>query len=382
VHIPDGFLDGPTALATAGVSAAAVGYAARRAGQELGERTVPLLGVTAAFVFAAQMINFPVAGGTSGHLMGGVLAAVLMGPWAAGVVMTVVVTLQALGMADGGVTALGANILNMAVIGGMLSYLVFLLLRSLLRAGSGPLGGGVTSPSGGRRTRFLVAVGLAAWFSIVASAAAASLQLAASGTMPLRVGLPAMVGVHTVIGLGEALITTLVVAAVLASRPDLVGTWARRSPANGAIPAGGQRRTRRLVFTGLALALVASVLVSPFASSLPDGLERVALDQGVEEAAAPTWNLSPLPDYSLPWLEGSRVGVALAGLLGTLGLFALVLMGGRLLARGGGVGGSPPRPDIRPASIRWAVTSTVTTATPGTTTEDTIITSSGPFLQP
>lgn len=328
MHIPDGLLDGPTALATAGASAAVVAFAVRRAGREFGERTVPLLGVTAAFIFAAQMVNFPVAGGTSGHLLGGVLAAVLMGPWAAVIVMTVVVALQALAMADGGITALGANVLNMGVVGGVLAYAVFALLKWVAGAG---------------RTRFLGAVALTAWLSIVGSAAAASLELAASGTVPLRVSLPVMTSVHMLIGLGEALITTVVVAAVLASRPDLVRTYrARPGRREGAGAAGagtglvlsGRVRLVSFLGAGLVLALALAVFVAPFASDRPDGLEFVAQEKGFGDSGAqPIWDLSPLAGYQLPGIENPGLATALAGLAGTAGLFTLVLLGGRGLAR-------------------------------------------------
>jgi len=321
MHIPDGFVDAPVALSTVALSVVAVGYSLRRAGRELGERSVPLLGVTAAFVFAAQMLNFPVAGGTSGHFMGAVLAGVLMGPWAAALVLTVVLVVQAVGMADGGITALGANVFNMAVVGGMFGYLVFVLLRKL---GSRSL------------TGYLMAVAVAAWISIVASATAVSLQLAASGTVPLRVGLPAMVSVHMIIGLGEALITTTVVAAVLVSRPDLVRSFTL-SPelargARGTRLFGARGRLWSFVLAALVVSAALALLVSPFASSSPDGLERVAADESFEDAAqAPVWRLPPLPDYQLPGIENEALATGLAGLLGTLVLFAVVLGLGRLL---------------------------------------------------
>ena len=210
MHIPDGFLDTKTIIITAAISAGALGYGIKKVNQKLGERQVPLLGITAAFIFAAQMLNFPVAGGTSGHFLGAVLAAVLLGPWAACLIMAVVLIVQSIGFADGGLTALGANIFNMGVVGGILSYYIFVALKRYLP-----------------RTRggFLSSVALASWLSIVLASAACALELALSGTSPLNVVLPAMVGVHMLIGIGEAIITTAVVSIVLGTRPDLVSTY-------------------------------------------------------------------------------------------------------------------------------------------------------------
>ena len=228
MHIPDGFIDVPTALVTGAVSAGVVALAAKKTAAGLGERTVPLLGVTAAFIFAAQMLNFPVAAGTSGHFLGALLAVALLGPWAATLVLTVVVVVQALVMGDGGLTALGANVLNMAVIGVFVGSGVFYLLKRLLPS----------NPSG-----YFLALALASWASIVLGSAAVALELAVSGTVPLGVALPTMTAVHMVIGLGEALITVVVVAGVLAARPDLVVTYPQAAedregdPATG-LPAG------------------------------------------------------------------------------------------------------------------------------------------------
>lgn len=210
MHIPDGFLDTKTIIITAAISAGALGYGIKKVNQKLGERQVPLLGITAAFIFAAQMLNFPVAGGTSGHFLGAVLAAVLLGPWAACLIMAVVLIVQSIGFADGGLTALGANIFNMGVVGGILSYYIFVALKRYLP-----------------RTRggFLSSVALASWLSIVLASAACALELALSGTSPLNVVLPAMVGVHMLIGIGEAIITTAVLSIVLGTRPDLVSTY-------------------------------------------------------------------------------------------------------------------------------------------------------------
>ncbi len=210
MHIPDGFLDTRTLIYTAAVSAGAVSYGVRKANEKLGEKQVPLLGLTAAFVFAAQMLNFPVAGGTSGHFLGAMLAAILLGPWMACLVMTVVLAIQCLGFADGGLTALGANVFNMGVIGGIICYYIFLVIKKALPK---------------TRVGFLSAVAVVSWFSVVLASAVCAIELAISGTSPMAVVLPAMAGVHMLIGIGEAIITTTVMSLVLSARPDLVATY-------------------------------------------------------------------------------------------------------------------------------------------------------------
>lgn len=196
MHIPDGFLDTRTWVGASAVSTAVVGYALRRTRETLGERQVPTLGVLAAFVFAAQMVNFPIVGGTSGHLIGGVLAAILAGPSAATIIMTTVLSVQALFFQDGGITALGANVLNMGVIAVFAGYGAYRLLSALVPGRAGRL----------------TATFAASWLSVMASALAAALELALSRTVPLTVVLPAVLYWHALIGLGEALITSAVVA--------------------------------------------------------------------------------------------------------------------------------------------------------------------------
>ncbi len=207
LHTPDGFLTVPVALVMWVVAVTALAISVQRTNRTLDERQIPLMGVMAAFIFAAQMVNFPVAGGTSGHLLGGVLAAVLLGPWAGTLVMACVIAVQALVFQDGGLVVLGANIVNMGVIGTMGGYVVY---RSLARI----LGG----ESRGR----IPAAGVAAWLSVVGAAVAISIELAVSGTTAIEVSLPIMMGVHAVIGIGEALITMAALAFIRATRPDLL----------------------------------------------------------------------------------------------------------------------------------------------------------------
>lgn len=206
LHIPDGFVSAPVALVGYALTASAVAFAVRKTNRQLDERAVPLMGVTAAFIFAAQMINFPVAGGTSGHLLGGALAAILLGPWAAIIVMTAVIGLQALLFQDGGLLALGLNVLNMGVITALVGGAVY--------RGSVALGGATWGPAIGGF--------VAAWVSVEAAAVATSLQLWWSGTSAIEVVFPAMVGVHMFIGLGEGLITAAALRFVGSTRPDLL----------------------------------------------------------------------------------------------------------------------------------------------------------------
>ena len=208
MHIPDGFINAPTSLAAGAVAAGGVGVSLRRAAQTLQERQAPLAGLVAAYIFAVQMLNFPVAAGTSGHLLGGVLAAVLVGPWAGCICVAVVLVVQSL-FADGGLTALGLNITNMAVVGVFGGWAVFRLLRRVLPA---------TKPS------VVVSAGIAAGVSVVLAASAFVVEYTIGGTggVPIGTVLAAMVGVHTLIGIGEGIITALTVGVVLGVRPDLV----------------------------------------------------------------------------------------------------------------------------------------------------------------
>ncbi len=204
MHIPDGFVNMPVAAVTALGSAAAVAYGSSKLGKALPPEKAPILGIAGAFVFAAQMVNFPVAGGTSGHLIGAAVVTALLGPWAAVLVMTAVLILQCLVFQDGGLTALGANVFNMALVATFTAYGIRLLAKNAkslsVRYG-------------------LVALG--AWASVLAASVACSLELAISGTTPLGIVLPAMGSVHAVIGVGEALITVGALAVVNAARPDL-----------------------------------------------------------------------------------------------------------------------------------------------------------------
>lgn len=300
LHIPDGFLSVVIALVFWLVTAAFVVIAARRLQADasgLGEHQVPLMGIMAAFVFAAQMLNFPVAGGTSGHFLGGALAAIMLGPWAGILVMTAVIAIQALLFQDGGLLALGANIFNMGILTAFIGY-------GLYRGFAGK----------GRAVR-LAAAGVAAWLSVMAAAFLTSLQLWLSGTSALAVVMPAMLGVHAVIGIGEALITMAALGFIAQIRPDLLGEAAVK-----------ERGGRGWVIGGLVLVALL-LLLAPFASADPDGLERVAEDLGFIERGldAP---YAIIPDYTIPFLGETPLSTILAGAIGAIivGLVAVLLV--------------------------------------------------------
>jgi cobalt/nickel transport system permease protein len=297
LHIPDGFLSVTVSLVCWAIAVVGVAAAIVRSRKSLGQRQVPLMGVLAAFIFAAQMLNFTVAGGTSGHLVGGALAAILLGPWAAILTMTTVVAVQALLFQDGGLLALGANIVNMALVASLVAYGVYRGFQVLSR---------------GRRWGVLVGGFVSAWFSVVISAVATAVMLAFSGTSPIGIALPAMTLVHMLIGVGEGLITAAALGLVVTVRPDLVE--ARRAPARSAAP---------WIVAGLLVALLLT-LVSPLASPYPDGLERVAEDLGFLAAASDA-PYEAVPDYAFPGVSNSSLATIAAGVAGVIVVFGLAI---------------------------------------------------------
>ncbi|MCJ7808090.1 MAG: energy-coupling factor ABC transporter permease [Dehalococcoidia bacterium] len=207
MHIPDGFLNIATVATTYAVSTGGIGYALRQARKKLADKHVPLMGIMAAFIFAAQMLNFPIIGGTSGHLIGAALAAILLGPWAAVLIMTCVLIAQSLIFQDGGLLALGANILNMGIIASISGYYLYRLITGIMG----------TTRQGIRFGSFI-----AAWGSVVFASIACAIELWVSGIVPIHVVLPAMAGWHSIIGIGEGLITVAVLSLVMATRADLL----------------------------------------------------------------------------------------------------------------------------------------------------------------
>lgn len=287
MHIPDGFISVPVAAATGVISVAALGIALGRSQEAFGNRRAPILGLTTAFIFAAQMINFPVAGGTSGHLLGGTLAAIVLGsPWAATLAMSTVFLIQAILFADGGITALGANIFNMGLVGIWVGWLLYQPLQRLL---------------GGSKGRLPLAAGIAATISVVAASITCALELAISGTIPLNIGLPAMAGVHILIGIGEGLITGGVLSYLVKVRPDLLP--------------GEQPQLQKWLVPVVSILLIAGVL-SLFASTWPDGLDSVAEKYGFKNKETTVVKIpTPLAEYKVKGLD-DKVGTSIAGLLG------------------------------------------------------------------
>ncbi|MFI0218718.1 energy-coupling factor ABC transporter permease [Streptomyces lydicus] len=336
MHVPDGFINAPVSVATGALAAAAVAVSLRGARRELAgtgqgggagaERTAPLAGLVAAFIFAVQMLNFPVAAGTSGHLLGGALAAILVGPYTGVLCVSVVLLMQGVLFADGGLTALGVNITDMAIVTTVVAYGLFRVLVKVLPRS---------------RRSITVASFVSALVSVPAAAVAFTALYALGGTadVPLGKVFTAMVGVHVLIGIGEAAITALTVGAVIAVRPDLVhgarGLTAplelRTSPlaAADAAPAAAatpvpapaatapRRSVRRVWLAGLAAALVCAGGISYYASASPDGLEKVAHDQGIDAKARDhAAKDSPLADYSVKDITDPRLSGGLAGVIG------------------------------------------------------------------
>ncbi|MEU6288869.1 energy-coupling factor ABC transporter permease [Streptomyces sp. NPDC046988] len=324
MHVPDGFINAPTSAVTGVVAAGAIAVSLRGARRELDERTAPLAGLVAAFIFAVQMLNFPVAAGTSGHLLGGALAAILVGPFTGVLCVSVVLLMQGILFADGGLTALGVNITDMAIVTTVVAYALFRGLVKVLP-----------------RTRRSVTVAsfVAALVSVPAAAVAFTLLYWIGGTTDIAIGkvATAMVGVHVLIGIGEAAITALTVGAVIAVRPDLVygarGLQQRLklrvngelvdapdTPGAGPAPApapAAARSHRKLWITGLVTSLVLAGFVSFYASANPDGLEKVAADKGIDEKAEEHANAdSPLADYGVEDIANARVSGGLAGVIG------------------------------------------------------------------
>jgi cobalt/nickel transport system permease protein len=295
MHIPDGFLSVWVSILCWILSILAIGYALRRLGKDLDERQVPMMGVVAAAIFAGQMLNFAVAGGTSGHLMGAALATILLGPWPAVIVMTCVVGVQALIFQDGGLLALGANIFNMGVVGVFVSYTVYRLIYRL---------------AGGKSWGIFVGGFLAAWMSIEVAALAVALQLAASGTSPANIAVPTMAGIHAIIGIGEGLITVGALAFIAAVRPDLV-----RKGESGVV------HGKLVWIVGLVIALVLAI-ASPLASSHPDGLEWVAKQKGfLDTAQGSVYKI--IPEYVLPGISNRNLATIVAGIVGIVIVFGV-----------------------------------------------------------
>ena len=300
LHIPDGFLNIVVSLIFWAATILMVSLAISKTNTTLGEKQIPLMGVMAAFIFAAQMLNFPVAGGTSGHFLGGALAAIVLGPWAGILVMTAVVMVQGLLFQDGGLLVMGANIFNMGILTAVIGFGLYRLVIGR-----------------GKTTR-LAAAGVGAWIATMAAALLTALQLWLSGTSRLEIVIPAMLGVHTLIGIGEAVITVTALAFIERTRPDLLTS--KKSAASGG---------RGWIVAGIIVSLVA-ILISPMASGNPDGLEHVASDLGFLETgqSAP---FEILPGYTLPFLGETDISTIVAGMVGAAVVLGLLILLGRSL---------------------------------------------------
>jgi len=302
LHIPDGFLTLIVSLIFWAITLVMVGLAVSKTNKSLGEKQIPLMGVMAAFIFAAQMLNFPIAGGTSGHFLGGALAAIVLGPWAGILVMTAVVGVQALLFQDGGLLVMGANIFNMGILTAVIGFGLYRLVVHQKRG-----------------LRLAVAGG-GAWIATMAAALVTSLQLWLSGTTRLEIVLPAMLGVHALIGIGEGLITVAALTYIEQTRPDLMSAEKTSHEGGWGWVLGG------------VLITLAAVLISPLASGNPDGLERVAENLGFLGIGqdAP---YQILPDYTIPFLGETALSTILAGVVGAVILMGLLILVGRNLQR-------------------------------------------------
>lgn len=300
LHIPDGFLSVAISVVCWVVTLITLYFAVQKAQNKFDERLVPLAGIMAAFIFAAQMLNFPVAGGTSGHFIGAALATIVLGPWLGILVMAAVIILQALLFQDGGLVVMGANVLVMGVVPAFVGYG---LTRSFLNR-----------PKGQR----LAVIAVASWLSIMAAAFITALLLWLSGTSALGVVVPAMLGIHALVGIGEALITAAAYAFIVQTRPELV----ERGKTSGG---------RNWVVGGVLIALFV-VFFAPLASGSPDGLEWVAGENGFLQTAqdAP---FEILPDYTVPFLGDGAFSTIAAGIIGALVVFAIAFVVVRTLRR-------------------------------------------------
>jgi cobalt/nickel transport system permease protein len=306
IHIPDGFLTPLVAVVGWALAAAVIVVALRQTRRQLDDRMVPLMGVLAAFLFAAQAITFPVAAGTSGHLIGAALAAIVVGPWAATLILASVVAVQGLVFQDGGLLAMGWNIVNMGVIAAFAGSVVYTRARRI----------------GGEARGSIVAASFAAgWISVVLAAVATAIELAASGTSPLVLATAAMSSVHALIGIGEGLITAAAIGLLLSVRPDLLR-------AGGTAPG---RAAATTVLVGLALAMLVAAF-SPLASPSPDGLQAVAASQGFLELGR-TAPYQILPNYAIPFIAHPAFTTIAAVMVGTVIVFGGAVVVGRLATR-------------------------------------------------
>jgi cobalt/nickel transport system permease protein len=327
MHIPDGVLSPTVCAATGAISLGAVGYSLHRLKQSVADRTIPLTGMMAALVFAGQMVNFPIGAPVSGHLLGGVLAATVVGPWAGCVALTLVLFVQWALFSDGGLFALGANVLHMAVIGSWGGHAVRMLVQRFV---------------GDSRKGIVVGSVVAAWISVMAAATLLCLEFRLSwppSEIEFSTFFTLMVSFHSLIGLGEALITGVAISFVLHQRPELIcrmGTLVRpefSADARTGKSAHPTSLTRTLV-AGLVIALAIAAFFSPFASSFDDGLEAALEKLGMEDFHLTGSVRGVFEDYDkvpVPVAAWQSIAVSIAGIGGTLAVVALAWLLGRAL---------------------------------------------------
>lgn len=295
MHIPDGFLS----IIVSGIfwiiSIVVIGIALKKINEQKNEKDIPLMGILAAAIFAGQMLNFSVSGGTSGHLLGAAIASILLGPWQAVLVMTTVVSVQALVFQDGGLIVLGANLFNMAIVGVFVANTVFSFLKNIFA----------------KKTWGILAAGFfAAWTSIFIASLSCAIQLALSGTSPANIAIPAMAIIHAIIGIGEGLITLGALGFILASRRDLIIQQdVNKQGGKGILVAGG-------------IISIVLVVLSPLASSHPDGLEWVAEQHGFLDFARESFYYI-IPDYSMPGINNPALATIIAGIIGAAIVFVV-----------------------------------------------------------
>lgn len=296
MHIPDGFLSIFVSIIFWIISLIIISIALKKSKFELAEKQIPLMGVLAAAIFAGQMLNFTVIGGTSGHLLGAALATILLGPWSAIVVMTAVVSIQALIFQDGGLIVLGANIFNMAIIGVLVSNSIYVITKKIF---------------GNKKWGITLSSFLAAWGSIFVASLACAIQLVISGTSPANIVIPAMAGIHALIGIGEGLITAGAIVFINTTRNDLLNVSSLDPSKNKGVLVGG-----------FLIAITLAVL-SPLASSHPDGLEWVAEETGFLSFAREAF-FEVIPDYTFPGIHDPSIATIVAGIIGVVIVFLVV----------------------------------------------------------
>ena len=298
MHIPDGFLSLILSLILWIISLIVIFVALKQYAKEKNNQKLPLMGVLAAVIFAGQMLNFNVVGGTSGHLLGAALATILVGPWEAVLVLTSVVTVQAVIFQDGGLLALGANIFNMAVIGVAVSYAAYTVLNKVIKKGKWAFG---------------IKGFIAGWCSIFIAALAAALELAISGTSPANIAVPAMGSIHALIGVGEGLITFAALTFIATTKKEMLEQTEEKS----------KSIDRSILIGGIGFALLLAVF-SPLASAYPDGLEKVAEDLGfLSKGQGPLYNI--IPDYAFPGIQDEKLATIAAGVLGVVLITSVAL---------------------------------------------------------